>query len=246
MRLILASTSPRRRDLLALLGLPFEVRHPNFLERTRDDRTPEAEVLELAAGKARSVASDEPGALVVGGDTLIALGDEKIGKPEDPDHAASILRRLAGRTHRILTGITLIDSATGREFIHLERIRVCMRRSTEAEIADYVARGESMDKAGAYSIQGEGHRLIESLGGDYLAAVGLPLRPIAQYLRSLGEVPAEVERLYRERSLWTWNQVPIEPGQEPAPQKSSIAGDSFQAEGTRDFISHPRWRTGGL
>jgi septum formation protein len=213
MQLILASTSPRRRDILALLGLPFEVRHPDFLETTRDDLTPEAEVLELALGKARSVASGEPAALVVGGDTLIALDDEKIGKPEDSDHAASILRRLAGRQHRILTGVALINRLTDVETTHLEQITVRMRPSTDADIADYLARGESMDKAGAYSIQGEGHRLIESLRGDYLAAVGLPLRPIAQYLRSLGtEVPADVETLYREQSLWTWSQVSMTPG----------------------------------
>ena len=213
MQLILASTSPRRRDILALLGLPFEVRHPDFLETTRDDLTPEAEVLELALGKARSVASGEPAALVVGGDTLIALDDEKIGKPENSDHAASILRRLAGRQHRILTGVALINRLTGVETTHLEQIAVRMRPSTDADIADYLARGESMDKAGAYSIQGEGHRLIESLRGDYLAAVGLPLRPIAQYLRSLGtEVPADVETLYRKQSLWTWSQVSMTPG----------------------------------
>ena len=213
MQLILASTSPRRRDILALLGLPFEVRHPDFLETTRGDLTPEAEVLELALGKARSVASGEPTALVVGGDTLIALGDEKIGKPEDSDHAASILRRLAGRQHRILTGVALINRLTGVETTHLEQITVRMLPSTDADIADYLARGESMDKAGAYSIQGDGHRLIESLRGDYLAAVGLPLRPIAQYLRSLGtEVPADVETLYREQSLWTWSQVSMTPG----------------------------------
>lgn len=207
MRIILASTSPRRRDILALLGLPFEVRDPDFLETTRNDRTPEAEVLELAAGKARSVASGEPGALVVGGDTLVCLDGEKIGKPRDPDHAAAILRRLSGRTHEVLTGIALIHAATGREFTHLERTRVSMRRSTEADIQGYLALGESMDKAGAYSIQGQGHRLIERFGGDYLGAVGLPLRPIARYLRSLGEAPADVERLYRERSLWNWRRI---------------------------------------
>ena len=207
MRIILASTSPRRRDILALLGIPFEVRQPDFRETTREDLTPEAEALELALGKARSVASSEPDALVVGGDTLIALGHEKIGKPGDSDDAAFILRRLSGRTHRILTGMAIVNRATGREFTHLERVEVRMRHSTDAEIADYVARGESMDKAGAYSIQGEGHRLIEGFRGDYLAAVGLPLRPIARYLRSLGEVPEDVERLYRERTLWTWSQV---------------------------------------
>ncbi len=208
MRVILASTSPRRRDIVALLGVPFEVRPPDFLETTRDDLTAGEEALELALGKARSIASVEPEALVVGGDTLIALDGEKIGKPEDAADAASILRRLSGRTHRILTGVALIHRATGREQTHLERVEVRMRHSTDAEIAGYVAQGESMDKAGAYSIQGKGHRLIESIRGDYLAAVGLPLRPIADYLRNAGtDIPADVEKLYRERSLWTWSQV---------------------------------------
>jgi len=208
MRIILASTSPRRRDILSLLGLPFEARDPDFQETTRYDLTPEAEALELALGKARSIARSETDALVVGGDTLIALDDEKIGKPSDPDDAESILRRLSGRTHRILTGVALIDSKTRREETHLERVDVSMRPSTDAEIADYLARGESMDKAGAYSIQGEGHRLIESMSGDYLAAVGMPLRPIARYLQRHGaDVPVDVEGLYREQSLWTWSQV---------------------------------------
>ena len=149
MRIILASTSPRRRDIMSLLGLPFEVRDPDFQETTRDDLTPEAEALELALGKARSIARGETDALVVGGDTLIALDDEKIGKPADTDDAASILRRLSGRTHRILTGVALIDSTTRAEETHLERVDVRMRRSTDADISHYLARGESMDKAGA-------------------------------------------------------------------------------------------------
>ena len=210
MHIILASTSPRRRDILALLGVPFEVRAPDFTETTRKELTPQAEALELALGKARSIAAGRPDALVVGGDTLIALGEEKIGKPEDADDAAAILRRLSGRTHRVLTGVAVINGATGAEFTHVECVEVRVRRCTGAEIADYVARGESMDKAGAYSIQGEGHRLIEGIRGDYLAAVGLPLRPVAGYLGDVGvEVPVDVERLYRERSLWTWSQVPV-------------------------------------
>ena len=208
MRIILASTSPRRRDILSLLGLPFEVRDPDFQETTRDDLTPEAEAVELALGKARSIAAGEPDALVVGGDTLIAVDHEKIGKPADPDDAAWILRRLSGRTHRILTGLALIDSTTQVEEAHLERVEVRMRRSTDADISRYLARGESLDKAGAYSIQGEGHRLIESMRGDYLAAVGMPLRPIARYLQRYGaEVPTDVDALYRERSLWTWKEM---------------------------------------
>lgn len=206
MRIILASTSPRRRDILALLGLPFEVRAPDFVETTRAHLTPEAEALELAAGKARAVARAERAALVIGGDTLIALDEEKIGKPESMEHAAAMLRRFSGRDHRILTALALIDGATGRETTHLECVGVRMHPFTHADIAAYLARGESMDKAGAYSIQGDGHRLIEHIHGDYLAAVGMPLRPIAQYLRNTGtDVPVDVERLYGERALWTWS-----------------------------------------
>lgn len=207
MRIILASTSPRRRDILALLGLPFEVRAPDFIETTRAHLTPEAEALELAVGKARAVAHAESAALIVGGDTLIALDDEKIGKPASMEHAAAMLRRFSGRDHRILTALALIDGATGRETTHLECVDVRMQPFTDADVAAYLARGESMDKAGAYSIQGDGHRLIEHIHGDYLAAVGMPLRPIAQYLLNAGaEVPVDVESLYGERSLWTWSR----------------------------------------
>ncbi len=207
MRIILASTSPRRRDILALLGVPFEVRAPDFVETTRAHLTPEAEALELATGKARAVARTEHTALVIGGDTLIALDGEKIGKPENTDHAAAILRRFSGRDHRILTALALIDGATGCETTHLECVGVRMHPFTEADIDAYLTRGESMDKAGAYSIQGDGHRLIERINGDYLAAVGMPLRPIAQYLRNAGaEIPLDIEKLYGERSLWTWSR----------------------------------------
>ena len=207
MRIILASTSPRRRDILALLGLPFEVRAPDFIETHRAHLTPEAEALELAVGKARAVARAEHAALVIGGDTLIALENEKIGKPESAEHAAAILRRFSGRDHRILTALALIDGATGRETTHLECVDVRMHSLNDADIDAYLARCESMDKAGAYSIQGDGHRLIEHIHGDYLAAVGMPLRPIAQYLRNAGaDVPVDVERLYGERSLWTWSR----------------------------------------
>ena len=207
MRIILASTSPRRRDILALLGLPFEVRAPDFVETTRAHLTPEAEALELATGKVRAVARAEPAALVIGGDTLIALDDEKIGKPESTEHAAAILRRFSGRDHRIVTALALVDGATGRETTHLECVDVRMHSFTDADIDTYLGRGESMDKAGAYSIQGDGHRLIEHIHGDYLAAVGMPLRPIARYLRNAGiDVPVDVEKLYGERSLWTWNR----------------------------------------
>jgi septum formation protein len=202
--LVLASTSPRRREILALLGIPFEVVAPRFSEVTRQ-RPVELEVLDFAIGKARSVASEYPGALIIGSDTMISLEGGKFGKPVDADDAARMLRAMAGKTHRIYTSVAIIDGAGAPGLRHVDEVRVKMRAFGEPEIAAYIACNESLDKAGAYSIQGEGSRLIESIEGDYLAAVGMPLRPVAQYLRECGFVlPLNVERLYAEKSFRNW------------------------------------------
>ena len=186
MRLILASTSPRRRAILALLDLPFEVIAPEFDEQLSAHLSIEQEVLDFAIGKARSVAGKNPDSIVIGSDTLISLDGEKIGKPADQVDAARILRVLAGKTHKIYTSVAIIDGTGGPGLRLVEEVQIAMRDYTEGEIGRYVSFNESLDKAGAYSIQGEGHKLIDSVRGDYLAAVGMPLRPIADYLRSRG------------------------------------------------------------
>ncbi|HEX9786927.1 MAG TPA: Maf family protein, partial [Candidatus Binatia bacterium] len=172
MRLILASTSPRRREILALLGAPFEVIAPQFVERVSVHASIEDEVLQFAAGKAQSVASRNPGSMVVGSDTMILLDGDKIGKPVDEADARRILGWLSGKTHKIYTSVAIVDGTGGPGLRTVETVLVTMREFTPGDIDRYLAEGESLDKAGAYSIQGKGRDLIAAMEGDYLAAVG--------------------------------------------------------------------------
>ena len=203
--MILASTSPRRREILALLGAPFEVIAPEFDEKLSADLSIEDDVLQFAAGKTRSVARDKAQTVVIGSDTMIGLDGAKIGKPRDRGDAARILHSLAGKTHMIYTAVAIVDD-NGPGLTTLEKVSVEMRAYTEREIEQYLSCGESLDKAGAYSIQGDGSRLIKSIRGDYLAAVGMPLKPIAAYLKSRGiSFHRDVEKLYREKSFMNWS-----------------------------------------
>jgi len=207
MRLILASTSPRRREILGLLAVPFDVIEPVFEERVSADLSIRDEVLAFALGKARSVALDHPEAIVIGSDTMIALHGEKFGKPSDANDARRMLRALSGKTHEIFTGVAIIDGSGEAGLKTVERVEVDMRRLSEADIDGYLACGESRDKAGAYSIQGQGAELIAAIRGDYLAAVGMPLKPIAKYLTGRGvSFSLNVGQLYREKSYLNWRR----------------------------------------
>ena len=205
MRLILASTSPRRREILALLGLPFDIIRPAFEETLSSQRSIEKEVIEFAVGKAESVARQNPQAIVIGSDTMISLDAAKIGKPRDLSDARAMLGKLAGRTHLIYTSVAIISGSDGSGLKILEKVTVKMRDFSEAEVEDYLACGESLDKAGAYSIQGEGRQLIASIDRVYLAAVGLPLKSVAGYLQERGvAVPLSIDSLYANKSFLNW------------------------------------------
>ncbi len=205
MRLILASTSPRRREILALLGLPFEVIPPSFDELALPNRPVEDEVLAFALGKAESVARDNPESIVIGSDTMILLNTKKIGKPDGIADAKRFLSDLSGKTHRILTSVAIFDGLGGPGLRIVDGVTVLMRDYSDKEIEHYLSCSESLDKAGAYSIQGEGSALIESIHGDYLTAVGLPLKPVADYLKSRGiSFPLNVEKLYSDKSFLNW------------------------------------------
>jgi septum formation protein len=204
-KLILASTSPRRRQILALLGLPFAVIAPELNEIALPERAIEDEVLEFAVGKAASVVRNNPQSMVIGSDTMILLEGEKIGKPDGRDDAKRMLRLLSGRTHRIFTSVAILDDGGGPGLKTVEEVSVKMRDYANEEVERYLSSNESIDKAGAYSIQGQGRALIESIRGDYLAAVGLPLKPIADYLTSRGiKVPVDIEKLYAEKAFFNW------------------------------------------
>jgi septum formation protein len=143
--------------------------------------------------------------MVVGSDTMILINATKIGKPDGIADAKEMLRLLSGKTHRIFTSVAILDDLGGPGLRIVKEVFVKMRDYSEKEIEHYLSCGESLDKAGAYSIQGEGRNLIESIRGDYLAAVGLPLKPIADYLKSRGiSVPSDVDKLYSAKSFLNW------------------------------------------
>lgn len=210
MQLILASTSPRRREILALLGLPFEVIAPPFEEIIARHRSLEEEVLGFAVEKAAAVARQHPQSIVIGSDTMIGLGGEKFGKPASVDDARRMLRAFAGKLHQIYTSVAIIDDCGGPGLGIVERVTVKMRAFSDNEVESYLTCGESLDKAGAYSIQGEGSRLIEFIEGDYLAAVGMSLRPIARYLQARGiSFPLDIETFYAEKSFLNWRSFEL-------------------------------------
>ncbi len=185
-RLILASGSPRRRELLAKTGLPFEVRPPDVDERGLPGETPRELVERLALDKASAVATAEPAAAVLGSDTVVVLGEEVLGKPRDPDHALELIGRLVGRTHRVLTGVALVrEGGAVSRALSVESV-VVMRAAEADELRAYVATGESLDKAGGYALQGEGRRFVERVVGSETNVIGLPLDETAALLREAG------------------------------------------------------------
>jgi nucleoside triphosphate pyrophosphatase len=203
--LILASTSPRRYQLLTLLQIPFLMVPPQTTEKSEAAWSPPEEALCLAKRKAASLANRFPEAVLLGSDTLIDLDGQKIGKPKDGVDARQILGRLRGRTHEVLTGVALLHPATGTSFEWIEAVRITMRNFSDAEAEAYAASDEPLDKAGAYCLQAQGRSLIERLEGDYLAAVGLPLRAVAEGLRSLQvSIPVDLDTMYRERKFLNW------------------------------------------
>ena len=185
-QLILASASPRRRDILARTGLEFLVVPSDYEEKLRPGVPPRELAKELARGKAEAVARGRTGAVVIGADTFIVLDGELLGKPRTPDRAAAMLSALSGRAHSVITGFAVIDADSGRIAADAVETRVWFRQLDAAEISSYVQSGEPLDKAGAYAIQGLGGRLIEKIEGDRLNVVGLPLAALCGRLREFG------------------------------------------------------------
>lgn len=207
MQLVLASTSCRRNELLALLGVSFEVSPPSFVERPIPGLSPLQQVARFALEKARSVACIRPEDLVLGSDTLIESNDRVLGKPLDLDDARDMLMSLVGRPHDVHTAVALCGHARGIEAVEVATVTVYMKADIGGAVERYLETGESLGKAGAYSIQGQGADLIEKIDGDYTAVVGLPLRVVARLLRSGGcSVPQDVEELYRRKPYPNWGR----------------------------------------
>jgi septum formation protein len=183
-RLILASRSPRRAELLSRLGLDFEIIPAEIDETYIDHEMPADHAERLAREKAQAIAADHPDALVIGSDTIVIVDRDVLGKPVDAADAVRMLRRLSGRHHDVFTGVAV---AVGeRVFSGLEAVSVRFRRLDLRTCERYAATGESMDKAGAYGIQGFGSALVESISGDYFAVMGLPVVRSLELLERAG------------------------------------------------------------
>lgn len=183
-RVILASASPRRRELLALAGIPHEVRPAHVDESLQPGETPAGHSDRLARAKARAVADHEPGAIVIAADTIVVVDDDILGKPRNASDAAAMLRRLSGRAHTVYTAVAVARGARTESAV--EAVTVTFRPLTEGDIAAYVATLEPLDKAGAYGIQGYGATIVERVEGDYFSVMGLGLARVVELLARVG------------------------------------------------------------
>lgn len=184
MRIVLASSSPRRRELLGNIGLEFEILTDDSDEEFVPGELPEDTVMRLSAQKARSVADRIDGdALVIGADTVVAIDGKILGKPKDEQDAERMLTALSGRRNTVFTGVTVINTSDWKAVSEFERTDVKFRDISADEIRRYIKSGEPMDKAGAYGIQNLGALLIDGIDGDYFNVVGLPLCRLGMILK---------------------------------------------------------------
>lgn len=185
MSIVLASKSPRRRELLESLGWDFVIEEPYIEEKAAPGEAPDVMVSRLACEKAREVFCRSPRCWVIGADTAVVAGCAVLGKPYDREDAVSMLKMLQGRKHTVMTGVALF-APDGRSDVACEKTDVTFRKLSDEEIDAYIACGESMDKAGAYAIQGAGSLLVERIEGCYFNVVGLPLERLSEMFSAFG------------------------------------------------------------
>jgi septum formation protein len=191
MRLLLASASPRRVDLLVAAGFACDVEAADVDEMLRDGETPAAYVRRLAGGKAALVGCRNPGRVVIAADTTVVVEGRLFGKPADAREAAGMLQALSGRTHEVLTGVAVRRDAAHADTVEVTAVRFLPLSA--ADVAWYVASGEPAGKAGGYAIQGLASRFIERIDGSYTSVVGLPVATVCRLLRQIGVNPLDLE-----------------------------------------------------
>ena len=186
MELILASASPRRKELLEKIGLPFTVQPAKGEERITQ-KSPAAVVMELSRQKAEEIAAAQTGdCIIIGADTVVANGEKIMGKPKDAADAKQLLRSIADDCHQVYTGVTLIRTGAHPQSVTFqEKTDVCLYPISDAEADAYIASGDPMDKAGAYGIQGDFAIYVKRIAGDYYNVVGLPIGRVYQELKRM-------------------------------------------------------------
>ena len=182
-KIVLASGSPRRSEIMNSVGWPFTKDVPDIDESERDGETPEDYVRRLAAEKAHAVAHSHPGEIVLAADTTVVINGKIIGKPVDEAHAREMIEMLSGNWHEVLTGVAVAKN--GNAEVGMQRTRVKFAPMTDAEIAFLVSEGDPLDKAGAYAVQAQAALFIEAIDGDYWNVVGLPISLVYEMVKKV-------------------------------------------------------------
>jgi len=185
-KIILASASPRRKELLAKLGLKFKVDPSSHKEELTSTHEPHELARKLSREKARAIAPKYRNAIIIAADTLGVLGDKILGKPRNEAQARRMLETISGKCHSVITGFTILDTESNKSLSKSVETRVFIRKLTPDEIDAYVKSKEPLDKAGAYAIQGLGSMIVERIEGDYYNVIGLPLAALAESLKEFG------------------------------------------------------------
>ena len=183
MEIILASASPRRKEILQNTKLKFEIQKSDIEEVILENESPESMVVRLSYEKAYDVAQKNKDKLVIGADTIVALDNEVLGKPKDKEEAYQMIKKLSNKTHKVITGISLINISHGMVVNDYVVSLVTFKDLSEDSIKDYINTNESLDKAGAYGIQGYGALLVDNIQGDYFNIVGLPISKLSDLLK---------------------------------------------------------------
>jgi len=184
-KIVLASASPRRSELMELAGIPFTVVPADICEDVLPDELPDDHVMRLSREKAQAVTDTKAGRYYIGADTVVVLDDRIMGKPSDEAQAFQMLKSLSGRAHQVLTGITLLDSDTGVVISQCVTTVVYFKELRDQEINDYIATGCPMDKAGAYAIQGRAVHFVRAISGSYSNVIGLPMTELYELIDTL-------------------------------------------------------------
>ena len=185
-KIILASASPRRKELLEKIGLKFDVEPSDDEEDITSEIEPQKLVQQIAIKKAESVAVRYKDAIIIAADTIGVIGNKVIGKPHTANEARKMLKEISGKSHSVITGFTVLDTATNKILSRTVNTEVYIKKLTKQEIDAYVKTGEPLDKAGAYAIQGLGAVIVEKIEGDYYNVMGLPLNALTEALNEFG------------------------------------------------------------
>lgn len=185
-KIVLASASPRRKEILSITGLPFFVDPSGYEEELDHTVNPHDLAKDLSQGKALNIAGKYRNALIIAADTFIVFNGRLLGKPHTRAEAQKMLILLNGRSHSVITGYTVLDTSTGKKITRSVETTVWFKKMSRAQIDAYVKTGEPLDKAGAYAIQGLGAMIVKKIEGDYMNVVGLPLSDLAESLKKFG------------------------------------------------------------